>query len=289
MAYEAIDPGRVQAVADALALARVEDILRLEEEADPQYEAAQRIAGSIGRGNAVVAVMLVALVSYRLAMKGEEWWKCLADHAGTWRVQSLDDVYRSVQDFIASCPGAALAREAKTRRLERAFKEARSLWRELQAKPETIRREPARIAAGLARALGQEPWRKTIVFSVKMGVYAARPPGYRKPVAPGVPLPVDVRVACVSYSSGITSMKPDLVLRKPRPVVEAWGRIEQVSRVPALHIDTILWLAGDRIRGRNTPEARRLVSTLLAPYLGLAAYKIAQELAWRPCGTREHQ
>ncbi len=287
MSHEAIDYNRLKAVAGALALARPEDILVLEEEADPQYKAAQRIAGRLGRGNAVVAVMLVALVSYRLAMKGEEWWSCLASHAGSWRIESLDDVYRGVRSFLEECPGAALAREAKARRLERAFKEGRSLWMELQARPGLVRREPGRIAGSLARVLGQEPWRKTIVFSVKMGVYAARPPGDRRPVASGVPLPVDTRVACVSYSSGITSMSPSRIMQKPRPVVDAWRRVEEASGIPALHIDTILWLAGDRIRGRSVAEARRMVSSMLAPYLGLVAYKIAQELAWRPCGGAE--
>ncbi len=49
------------------------------EERDPQYEAVARVYRRHGVSVAAVAAAVNALVSYRLAMKGEEWWQCWAD------------------------------------------------------------------------------------------------------------------------------------------------------------------------------------------------------------------
>ena len=275
---------RLKAIARALAEASVDRVLRLEE-SDPQLHAVRWVAEKRSPGFAAVTAVLTALVSYRLTMRGEEWWTCYAETLlkGPDR-GSLTDAYREVKAFIESCPGARVQRKAKRARIDKAFHKARPALERLYHDPASVLSGASWLTVQLARALGQKPWRKTIVFSAKMAYYAARTTTGLTPAPWDVPIPVDLRIACVSASSGLVDTPSyKMLLQKPLPVIEAWNRVAEHSGVPPLNLDSILWLVGWAPRDLPLEEARRVIRERLNPYLGDASKSIARELAYRSC------
>lgn len=287
--YE-ISPERVDRVAIALESAGMEGILSIERRLDPQYPAARGLALEVGEAAGALYAMLVALVSYRLAMKGEEWWSCFRDllsarASGRSGAPGLREIVGDVIWFLGECPGAAIRREAKVKRIRTLQYRGRRILERIHRDPEVVLREPDMVAERLARALQVEVWRKTIVFSLKMGYYALGGPDRGIPLKASIPIPVDVRVSCISYSSGVVeASSPEEVLRYPRTAQDAWGMVSSLSGIPPLHIDSVLWVIGDLVRGRDLTAARRLVAERLVRVLPLeSASLLAEELIWRPC------
>ncbi|WP_062661957.1 N-glycosylase/DNA lyase [Aeropyrum camini] len=113
---------RVEGVARAFSRLSLGEVLAFEEQADPQYKLVSRLASEVGPGKAAVAALLTGLASYRLAMRGEEWWLCFYRHmrSSLPRAEGLEGVLRAVEGFLTSCSGAAIGREAKLRRVRKA-------------------------------------------------------------------------------------------------------------------------------------------------------------------------
>ena len=279
-----VNEDRLKAIARSLSETGLHRVLRLEE-SDPQLHAVKRVAEERSPGFATVTAVLTALVSYRLAMRGEEWWSCYAEALSRGPVRgSLTDAYREVKAFVGSCPGSRVQRKAKLARIDKAFHGARQALEHLYHDPIRILSSASWLTIQLASALGQKPWRKTIVFSAKMAYYAARSATGPSPAPWDVPIPVDLRIACVSASSGlIDASHYKLLLQKPLPVIGAWNRVAEVSGVPPLNIDSVLWLVGWAPRDLPLEEARRVIRERLSPYLGDASSSIAREIAYRPC------
>ena len=282
-----VNEDRIEAIARAFAEAGVDRVLRLEE-SDPQLHAVRRVAEARGTGFAAVTAVLTALVSYRLTMRGEEWWTCYAETLSRGRGRgSLTDAYREVKAFLESCPGARVQRKAKQARIDKASHKARQALERLYHDPAQILSGASWLTAQLAKALGQKPWRKTIVFSAKMAYYAARTTTDPTPAPWDVPIPVDLRIACVSASSGLVDAPSyKLLLQRPLPVIEAWNRVAEYSGIPPLNLDSVLWLVGWALRDLPLEEARRVIRDRLKPYLGGSSDSIARELAYRPCPRR---
>lgn len=263
----------------------LEKILELEEE-DPQLHAVRRVSSNHGPGWASVTAALVALVSYRLAMKGEEWWACYGDYFSIGKRGSLPEACDAVASFLRECRGAVVQREAKEKRVRRACTGARGALEKLYNKPEDILPSASWLTGSLSRALRQEPWRKTIVFSAKMAYYAVRSILNPPPPAPrDVPLPVDVRISCITYSSGLVSAREWRdILRDPRTALEAWRTVSEESGIPQLNIDSLLWMIGSTPRDTASVEkARELIVTRVMPVFGEIAWELASLLVKRPC------
>ena len=278
---------RVMSVASAIRLAGVDGLLRLEEQLDPQYDYMQRLADSVGRGPASAYALLVALVSYRLTMRGEEWWKCVSEMLGSrGRPRSVDEIVDNVVWFLNSCSGSLVARDAKVRRVRRAGSALRGLLDEIARNPGAVMRRPQELLRDIAFSLGSSEERKTITFSVKMAYYAARPRGQLVPLGFNIPMPVDVRVACVSLTSGVVSGVADYhdLVRSPREVQRAWEEVSQLSGVPTPHLDSLLWVVGWAPRDLGQQEARMKVRDVLSAVMSPeAADAIAAELTYMPC------
>ncbi len=291
-----ISEARARALAKALSSVGLERVMRLEDLLDPQLAAASEVARRWGAGTGALCAALTALISYRLAMRGEEWWACYRDFFSAHECPGDPrGAVDAVSEFASSCRGAMVARDAKLRRLRRALGAAEVL-RELSEGPERVLLEGyGPFLASLARALGQGPDDKTIVFSLKMAYYACRGsrcPGAALPM--DVPLPVDLRVSCVSYSSGLLDVPPGhdpvaAIMSRPEVARAAWSEVARGSGIPPLHIDTLIWLSGRWIREAGVEEARRSVAAALGPILGRElSSSLAAELAWRPCGGKGH-
>ncbi len=255
------------------------------EEGDPQLAAVARVVESHGAGPAAVTAALTALASYRLAMRGEDWWRCYAEyHSARPPPRDPGEAARLVQGFLNSCPGAAIQREAKARRVARAAEGARAALSRLMKEPHAILESSRWLTEALARALRQEPWRKTIAFAVKMAYYAVRAEAGRVPGPGDAVIPVDVRVSCLTYSSMIVDAPGyRVLLREPEKVIEAWGIVSHESRVPMIHLDSLAWLAGWAPRDLPLGEAREAIRRLLDPHMPGRAETLAALLARRPC------
>ncbi len=288
MAYRVVEE-RVRRVAETLGLLGLEGVLRLEEEGDSQRREALRVAEAAGRGPGAVAGLLVALASYRLAMRGEEWWACYGDYmtASLGDAEGLQGVYEEVRRFLLTCKGASIGREAKLRRVSKAFSGARARLEEVYGDPDLLLTSdyPSRLLSALMAALSEKRPAKTLVFSVKIAYYHARRPGELAPLRLEAPIPVDVRVACVTYSSGMVE-GPGYrgLVSKPEAAWRAWGEVEMLTGIPMPHLDTVAWLTGWAPRDLGLVEARARIAEALAPYAGLdAARRIAAELVVREC------
>ncbi len=281
---------RVEAVASALERVGAGVVVALEE-LDPQYWAARRVSEALGPGPAAVALALAAVTAYRLAMTGEEYWECFADHAARWASwhgppRTPTEAAAMVSSFLRSCPGARVQREAKERRVARAAQGAQRALAELaEARgPRDLAVLAGRLRRALASALGQPDTAKTIVFAVKMAYYALRPPGLGDPVDIDVEMPVDVRVACASYASGMVEARGYReIVSTPAPAQEAWRAASKLSRIPLVHLDALAWLSGARIRDDPDPAGSIALMLVQAGARPGDARRLAAELAWRQC------
>lgn len=218
----------MERLVEALRRLGLEYVLELESR-DPQYLAICRLRGAYGEGEAAVLVALNALVSYRLAGKGEEHWDYFGRYFSTRRP---GDLCQQFSRYVDESPYLRLGREARKRRAARAcavrldLEDPWQCWRALSA---------------LAGSSDQ----KTVVFAVKMinYVYACYR-GTRRPLPFEIPIPVDYRVAYLSSCLGLVDMGPEEAMRRHRVVQAAWDRVAREVGIPPLHIDTLLWLAG---------------------------------------------
>ena len=284
-----INYDRVEELSNLLSLIEPSRILVLEEEFDPQFKALKKLSATVGRNWASVYALLVSLVSYKLTMKGEEWWDCLASMISRRRSlippTRLDDVLQDVLWFLDNCRGSIIARDAKRRRVQTVFKNAKHLLSMLASRPDIIYESAEDIIKSLSRALNVEPWRKTVVFTVKMVYYAVREPGDQRLLNIDIPIPVDVRVACASYSSMVVEAPNYMeITRNPRPAQEAWSIISKKTGIPTINLDTILWLTGWMPRDLSLDDVKERVQRLLSRIVeDKRAFEIARRLYLRKC------
>ena len=204
------------------------------EDEDPQMESA-RIIEKRCPGAAATALYINALVSYMLPMKGERYWALYAEHiAGTcpsgWGqlIESVKEFTRSIHRFGVRQKLNRLDAVSRCEKLEGLIRmgDYVDLWHET------------------ARCLRTRRDKKTVVFSVKMAYYGRRAAGHTEALPMNIPIPVDRRVARASILSGIIEGVSDVeeVMRKHRIVVRAWEMVSEISGVPPLHLDSVLWV-----------------------------------------------
>ncbi len=268
----------------ALASTGLEGILRLEE-SDIQYHAVKKVADKVSPNYAAVTAVLTALVSYRLTMRGEEWWTCFSKEVTTSVSEgSLREAFHKVKQFIVNCRGSIIQRMQKLARIEKVQKQAYNTLRILYETPEKILNSGQWLTNGLANALRTKPWKKTIVFSAKMAYYAAKTLNSNMPAPRDVPIPVDLRISCITTTSGIAETSDyRIILSKPEKVIKAWEKVAEISKIPPLNIDSLLWIIGWAPRDLDLDNARKTVTKRLEPYLGKASINIANQLLHRPC------
>lgn len=204
-------------------------ILALEKR-DPQYLAICRLCRARGERDAARLAMLNALVSYRLAGKGEEHWEYFAEFFSKKRGRDLCEEFL---EYLKASPYLALARNA---RIKRALKACRY---------EPDLGDLARTWRDLATLVGADTESKTVVFAIKILNYVYMCCRDADRLLPReIPIPVDYRVAKLTVCLGLIRATPEEALRRAREVQEVWNKIAEASGIPPLHIDTLLWLAG---------------------------------------------
>ena len=223
-------------VVEALGTLGLGAILELEKR-DPQYIAVCRVWEAQGEEVCASLSMLNALVSYRLSGKGEEHWQFFGDYFSRQRVT---DVCTQFLAYLRASPFLKIGREARERRVRKVCGYRPNLENLL----ETWRR--------MSALLDVDPGQKTVVFAVKILNYVYRcSRGVERVLPMEIPLPVDYRVAHLTWCAGLIDVPPDVAMRQYKAVQAVWNRVAEVSGIPPLHIDTVLWLAGRILHGEN--------------------------------------
>lgn len=288
------NPERIAVIAERMSSLKLEDALRIEE-LDPQFQAVKLITSKMSFNVALTLITLNSIVSYRLSGRGEDYWNEFALYVSrASEPKSLIDAIKLITSFLVNSRINVALRATKVSRLLRASR-ARVL-------------EPNRIVEqvsdlrGFAKALAaslRSKWSsKTIALSIKMICYAYRAYYGRPIIAPfDVPIPVDSRIAKISWSSGVAEVEDcklrswsdviKVITSKPRVVQEAWNLIAKRCKIPPLHLDSILWLVGGFIvKGSSRRDAvegaskalSRLLSKDVNEVLGIVNELIARYL-----------
>jgi len=252
---------RISIVAEKLSSLGLESALKIEE-VDPQFQAIRLITSKMNFGPALTLIVLNSIISYRLSGRGEDYWNEFALYVSRAdEPKSLVEAVKLMLGFLSTSKINVALRAPKTSRLLRASTAS-------VLEPDRIvnqARNLRRFAEALALSLKSRWSSKTIVFSLKMICYAYRARYGRAFVAPfNIPIPVDSRVAKLSWTSGVVDVEGaspkrwgdvvEAVMSGPRVAQRAWSAVAKKSGIPPLHLDSILWLVGGFVDRRRTRE-----------------------------------
>lgn len=264
---------RILKISDIIKELGSDTILKIEEE-DPQYLSISRLRESKGMGNALVLSILIALVSYRLSMRGENWWACFSEYFSSRSLEHPNIVVNEAINFLNYCKGARVQRDVKKRRILKVWNGCKLIFEKLLMSPESFVRVYKDLLLCESKMLSQKPNAKTLVFSIKMGYYAVRHMISLPARQIDIDIPVDIRVACLTYSSGmIKSHSFRDLLRRPEDTRSVWREVSRNSKIPLIHLDALVWRIGGIPQNKNLLKAREEIFNFLKPYVG---YKKAQ-------------
>jgi len=215
----------------------LEDALRLEK-FDRQYRALENLYNSLRDEGLFLKLVLVnALLSYQLPTKGEIYWENFS------RFFAKNPSPEGFEEFLKRHNNRFL--NSKLRRLQKVLRVVERLTVE---ELKSFCQNPTLLLDYLSENLGQEKSAKTLVFAVKMFIYACRIATGGKLVAPfEIEIPLDVR------------------LRKIAPSLEFWRNLSREVNIPPLHLDTLVWVtmgADKRFLEKLPPELKEKVVKL---------------------------
>jgi len=215
----------------------LEDALRLEK-FDRQYRALENLYNSLRDEGLFLKLVLVnALLSYQLPTKGEIYWENFA------RFFAKNPSPERFEEFLKRHNNRFL--NSKLRRLQKVLRVVERLTVE---ELKSFCQNPTLLLDYLSENLRQEKSAKTLVFAVKMFIYACRIATGGKLVAPfEIEIPLDVR------------------LRKIAPSLEFWRNLSREVNIPPLHLDTLVWVtmgADKRFLENLPPELKEKVVKL---------------------------
>jgi len=191
----------------------LEDALEIEQY-DRQYKALEKLYEALNNKEVFFKLVLTnALLSYQLPVKGEKYWENFASFFS--KRNSLEDF----KDFIKIYNYRFL--NTKLKRLDK----VKPLISKLTLKDlQFFCKNPLALLKLLSDELKQPLSAKTLVFAVKMFIYACRIIGEETVVAPfEIDIPVDVRLKKISSD------------------VKFWKQLAAEVGIPPLHLDSIIW------------------------------------------------
>jgi DNA-(apurinic or apyrimidinic site) lyase len=210
---------RYSLLKEALSRFSLEDTLKLET-LDRQFKALERLHSSLKDKELFFKLVVVnALMSYQLQMKGENYWETFADFFSKGRtLKDFDEFLRLYNSRYLN---------SKLRRLKRVLNVVGELSRE---DFKGFCKNSEGLLEFLSERLNQPRDAKTLLFAVKMLLYACRVAGEEfKPAPFSLTVPLDVR------------------LKKISPDLEFWKRLSREVGIPPLHLDVIVWTTmGDK-------------------------------------------
>lgn len=224
---------------------------------DPQMSAVKDILTTLGFVEGVLYITGVALVSYMLSRKGEEHWLLAASTAYSPYEEAL-------VRFVKSSPSLSRLRNQRLTKLSAYLESAANRLKLLLLAPEV---DLDAFHSELVKAMRFSTSSKTAAFAAKMLFYSCLASGRRYRGGWRIPIPVDIRVALVTLTSGMIrgwSCSSDLLalaswLRsrwKPK-LITLWNIASEEARMPPIVLDSAVW-----VPGRCVEEHIRLGSSL---------------------------
>ncbi len=208
-----------------------EEILLLESR-DRQYKALEKLFASLKEPELFLKLIVInALLSYQLQMKGENYWETFS------RFFSQNPELSKFEEFLKLYNRRFLS--SKLKRFKRVIKclekiiEEGSILRFGNNLKDLVRK--------LASCLNQREDSKTIVFAAKMFMY-----GYR--IALGEE-PKGLEDIAIPVDSRLSKINPDK---------EFWKELSNKSGIPQIHLDAIFWIPA----GMKEEELKELPENL---------------------------
>ncbi len=211
---------------------------------DPQFVAIKSLVDAID-GDAAIPVVLNALISYRLGIRGEEYWLRFSEFFKIRDSKPLDSKFEEFLRYVRSTWGL----EQKINRVRKAL--TSSVIKSLSRDPYVYCSDLEELVKSLSKHLRVEESSKTMVFTAKMYGYLCIASGRRVDFS-GIDMPVDYRNALLAITSCLveieacrdvsycakmlTSGKASSVVRR------AWGEVCNLLKTPCLLLDTFTWL-----------------------------------------------
>ncbi len=271
-----INNSRIAKVAKALKIAGGLRLAKVFEEADPQMKAVEKLCKTYGNLTPLL-LAINALVSYMLAGRGEEYWSSFAAYASMVGEppENYLGLIKLVKEFVSNSKYHRLNRAAKLSRLSKLLK--CSALAKFENPNDEFIKDPYSLLKVLAECLGSSEFAKTTVFAVKMYYYGVKACLGTDLVLPAeIKVPVDRRVAFLAYTSGIIDVGEGLsrgeVIKKFKHragvVRIAWGRVAELSSIPPVHLDALLWIIGRYAEaGKSIGDITNRVAELLGSRL----------------------
>jgi len=239
------------------------------EDNDPQLKALKVIYEKTGHiGYACLLAVANALISYKLAVKGEKYWTEFSKYMARTSPE-YKRVFENIKEFLVKTKLNVFALNSKVSRLGKFLKSP--IAAEIYTRPQLYKRDLEKLRHSIAKAISADPDAKTIVFSVKMFYYAYYSSTGERPMVPyTIPLPVDIRIATLTISSGIMDVLGVerlrnkalyLLGRKTNNIRKVWFEVSSLSGIPSLNIDSLLWPIGVFIT-KNIPQNILIHKTL---------------------------
>ncbi|ASI99762.1 N-glycosylase/DNA lyase [Thermococcus celer] len=221
------DDEKIRELVDILGDLGLDCARTIEERVDLQFDALRNLRENLKNDGLFIRLVLAnALVSYQLSGKGEDWWWEFSRYFSENPPE--EGISRAYSRFLPVSRTNRRLVAGKVRRLERVEPFVDSL--SLDDLRDYYFGGMERLRDDLAKALNSRRSAKTVVFAVKMFGYAGRIAfGKFVPYPMAIEIPEDVRIN--SYTRRFTA----------EPPVSFWRRIAEKTRIPPLHIDSILW------------------------------------------------
>jgi len=238
-----VNEDRVRAVSEAFSRLGLRGV-KLFEDLDPQMDVAKAISSVCGELTPLI-LYVNALISYMLSMRGEDYWRRFADVVVSHCPSNFNEVIDVVKEFTA-----AVHRYAVNTKLSRlnSLRRCEYLVNYIQGG------DILQLWKYTSRCLGTDPNSKTIVFSIKMLYYGYRALGDDTTLPFDIPIPVDRRVARVTYLAKLVELPgamgkglaevTNTLLRGADVIRRVWSDVGLRSSIPPLHLDAPLWILG---------------------------------------------
>jgi len=210
---------------------------------DPQYRHLKNLSTRFSVKELALISILGSIVAYRLSKRGEEYWKELVDYfSRTSAVRDSTSLVKDFMEFLQLSEANKLLLRQKLNRIERLVR--RKFHERLLKHFDEYAQDLSKLWDDLAASLNANKEAKTVVFAVKMFYYAVRAASDQLLEIPyEIPIPVDLRVLRTSYKLGLIS-NYKFSQKHVKIVQSAWHRVAEISGIPPLHIDVLLWMLG---------------------------------------------
>jgi DNA-(apurinic or apyrimidinic site) lyase len=160
-------------------------------------------------------VLINALLSYQLQMKGEDYWEAFSEFF-KWK-KGVEDF----PEFLSKYNRRFLT--AKLKRFEKVKPCVEELFKRFSL--DELGSAPSLIADNLARCLNQSKSAKTVVFAVKMFSYA-------------------YKIAFGKFPDNLWDVEIPLDSRLKRLIssVKEWREVAEAVGIPPIRLDALIWV-----------------------------------------------